>query len=186
MRYLTRSYEECREVFGSSFDLERKMKSRRLLLAAGILFLCWYLSAHWFQLMLIQGDSMLPSYHNLQLVVLDKHSREFHTGDVIAFRCENLSAVLVKRIVACGGDWVQIADGTLYVNGEVSPLYEEDSFDNAGILQNEVKLSTGDYIVIGDNAAQSRDSRDERVGVIQEDSVIGKILNAEMQLFAFR
>ncbi len=143
---------------------------------AAIVLLCWYISANWFQLMLIQGDSMLPSYHNMQLVVLDKHNREYHAGDVIAFRCEGLSAVLVKRIAACGGDTAQIIDGTFYVNGEVSALHEEGSFDYAGILEEEVKLSTGEYVVIGDNVAESKDSRYPEIGIVQEETMIGKII----------
>ena len=126
--------------------------------------------------MLIQGDSMLPSYHNMQLVVLDKHNREYQVGDVIAFRCEGLSAVLVKRIAACEGDKVQIVDSTLYVNGEVSSLYEEGSFDYAGILEKKVELSSGEYLVIGDNIAVSKDSRVETVGIVQEHTIIGKIV----------
>ena len=142
-----------------------------------IILLCGYISANWFQLMLIQGDSMLPSYHNMQLVVLDKHNREYHAGDVIAFRCEGLSAVLVKRIAACGGDTARIVDGTFYVNGEVSALYEEGSFDYAGILEEEVKLSAGEYIVIGDNIAVSKDSRNPEVGIVQEATIIGRIIH---------
>lgn len=153
------------------------MNFRRLLLAAGILFLCWYLSANWYQLMLIQGDSMLPGYHNLQVVVLEKHSREYHTGDVIAFQCDNLSAVLVKRIAAGEGDTVQIIDATLYVNGEASPLYEKGSFERAGLLERRTRLASDEYIVIGDNTAESKDSRNTDIGIITKEKIIGKILN---------
>lgn len=144
---------------------------------AAIVLLCWYISANWFQLMLIQGDSMLPSYHNMQLVVLDKHNREYHAGDVIAFRCEGLSAVLVKRIAACGGDTARIVDGTFYVNGEVSALYEEGLFNYAGILEEEVELSTGEYVVIGDYIAVSKDSRNPEIGIVQEETIIGRIFH---------
>ena len=119
---------------------------------------------------------MLPSYHNMQLVVLDKHNREYQVGDVIAFRYEGLSAVLVKRIAACEGDTVQIVDGTLYVNGKVSALYEEGSFDYAGIFGDEIKLSQDEYIVIGDNTAESKDSRNPEIGIVQEETIIGKII----------
>ncbi len=121
---------------------------------------------------------MLPNYHSMQLVVLDKHNREYQVGDVIAFRCEGLSAVLVKRIAACGGDTAQIIDGTLYVNGEVSSLYEEGSFDYAGILEEKATLSTGEYVVIGDNIAVSKDSRNPEIGIVQEEIIIGKIIRS--------
>ena len=59
---------------------------------------------------------MLPTYHNMQLVLVDKHSNEFHYNDVIVFTNEKLNATLIKRIIAIPGDTVQIIDGTVYVN----------------------------------------------------------------------
>lgn len=41
---------------------------------------------------------MSPSYHNMQLVILDKHSNSYNYGDVIAFQRDGLDSVLVKRI----------------------------------------------------------------------------------------
>ncbi|MGN0435978.1 MAG: signal peptidase I, partial [Wujia sp.] len=61
-------------------------------------------SRYFYQFMLIQGDSMKPTYHNLSLVIIDKHNRDFDRGDVIAFRCDGVSGVLVKRIVGVPGD----------------------------------------------------------------------------------
>ena len=50
-------------------------------------------SKFFFQLMLIQGDSMLPSYHNMQLVVLNKYDRTYEVGDVkIPFELESSDA----------------------------------------------------------------------------------------------
>lgn len=146
------------------------------LILAAIVAACAYVSARWFRLMLIRGDSMLPAYHNMQIVVLDRHSREYRRGDVIAFHCEGFKAVLVKRIAACGGDRVQIAEGTLFVNGEASPLYEKGAFDRAGCLEEEIRPAQGEYVVIGDNTAESRDSRDEAVGTIRAEEIIGKVI----------
>ena len=90
----------------------------RLILAGVIFIFALYISSNWYQLMLIQGKSMEPAYHNFQLVVLDKHNKEYCTDDVIAFKCDNLSSILVKRIVAMEGDTVQIMNGKLYINGK--------------------------------------------------------------------
>lgn len=135
-----------------------------------------YISAAHFRLMLIQGSSMEPSYHNFQLVVLDRHSRSCHRGDVIAFRCRGLSAVLVKRVAAEEGDRVQICEGTLLVNGEPSPLYAEGSFEYGGILESPVVLGGGEYIVIGDNISESKDSRYEAVGIVRAEDIIGRVI----------
>ena len=120
---------------------------------------------------------MLPTYHNLQLTVLDKRINTWEQGDVVAFRCDGLNAVLVKRIVACPGDSVYIYGGTLYVNGEISRVYGDAfAFDFAGLLREPVTLDEDEYIVIGDNIAQSKDSRYPEVGVVRADSIIGRVM----------
>lgn len=94
-------------------------------------------SKFFFQLMLIQGDSMLPSYHNMQLVILNKYDRDYEVGDVIAIKSKGLDAIIVKRI------------DKIYPDG---------------------------YYVLGDNREHSVDSRDERVGLIEESAIIGKVI----------
>ncbi len=142
-----------------------------------IMILAWYLSTYWYQLMLIRGESMEPTYHNWQFVLLNKHfsASEIERGDVVAFECADLSSVLVKRVVALPGDTVEIKDKLLYVNGEVSPLYEKKSFSYAGILQDEFVVASDHYIVIGDNVSQSKDSRYEQVGAVNAESIIGVV-----------
>ena len=105
-----------------------------------IIVLAWYVSGHWFQVMLIQGASMEPAYHNLQPVLLDKHKIEYTYGDVVAFNCEGLNAVLVKRIAGCPGDDVVIRGGSLLINGELSSVYNEAFFEDGGNLSDELVL----------------------------------------------
>lgn len=151
-----------------------------------VLFLCWYVSAHYYQLMLIQGDSMLPTYRHMHLVALDKQDRAFQTGDVVAFRCDGLKTVLVKRVVATPGQRIVIRDGTLLVNGEASPLYPERAFTFSGLLEEERQLSDGEYVVIGDNITKSKDSRDPDVGIVATETIIGKVAAAFWKLPAIQ
>ena len=127
--------------------------------------------------MLIQGDSMSPAYHNMQLVLLDKYSKTYSSEDVIAFSSEGLSAVLVKRIAAVPGDIVQIKDEALYVNGLKNSYYCDEKFSYAGIAQDAIQLGEGQYFVIGDNVEESKDSRFEEVGVVYKDNIIGKVIS---------
>ncbi len=134
-------------------------------------------SRFFYQLMLIQGDSMLPAYHHLQPVILDKRADAFGPGDVIAFRCGGLNAVLVKRIIAGPGDEAVIRDGTLYVNGEKSEAYPaEGTFGYAGLLAQAARLADGQYLVIGDNVAESRDSRYPEVGTVNRADILGRVI----------
>ena len=139
--------------------------------------LCFLCSQFFYQLLLIQGNSMEPAYHNWQIVVIDRLHHDYRPGDVVAFRCSGLSSVLVKRIAAEPGDLAEIRDGKLLVNGEISPVFgEEYSFAYAGLLEKGMRLDSGFYCVIGDNTDESRDSRYKEVGAVGTDSILGRIV----------
>ena len=162
-------------------NLLSKQWFRWILVDIVVLAVTYYVSNNWYQLMLVQGESMSPALHDKQLVILERHNLKFTYGDIIAFQCEGLSSVLVKRIAACPGDIVVIEDGTLFVNGEVSILYSDRNvFEYSGILSNPVQLDKGQYIVIGDNIAESKDSRYQEVGYISEADIWGKVVCAKI------
>lgn len=120
---------------------------------------------------------MYPTYHNMQLAVIDKHSEDYTYNDVIAFKCGKLNRILVKRIAACPGDSVEIKNGTLYVNGEISTVYQtEGIFKKAGIAGRELVLQKQQYFVIGDNIVESKDSRYEEIGCVELKDILGRLL----------
>lgn len=133
-------------------------------------------SASCFQLMLIQGQSMAPAYRDCQLTVLDKWTKGYKAGDVVAFRCEAVGALLVKRIVAVPGDTVQIRDGVLYVNGlPDAGALPHGKISYAGIAKGPVTLLGDEFFVLGDNYAYSKDSRYKEIGCVREGSIVGKV-----------
>ncbi len=137
-----------------------------------------YVSKYWYQLGLIQGKSMEPSYHNFQFVILKKNidPSDIRQGDVIVFKCDELQETLVKRVVAVPNQKVIIKSGSLYIDGKLSPVYPSGIFDNAGILQTEVVLKNSEYIVIGDNISKSKDSRSKEVGALEFKDIRGKVI----------
>lgn len=142
-----------------------------------IVLVTWYISSNLVQFALIQGDSMLPTYHNMQLVLVDKHSNEFHYNDVIVFTNEKLNATLIKRIIAIPGDTVQIIDGTVYVNNIPSPFLTQDRLISySGIASSPLHLSSDEYFVLGDNYEKSKDSRYPEIGCIKHDTILGRII----------
>lgn len=145
---------------------------RRLVILLVIAGMCAYISAFYYQLMLVQGDSMAPSYSSWQLLMIDKNPGTLERNDVIAFHSDGLKAVLLKRIVAVPGDTVDIQDGTLYINGEpekASPSQET----LPGDIGLPAVLGDGEYFVLGDNRSQSTDSRHSTVGIVQRDDILG-------------
>ena len=142
-----------------------------------IVLVTWYISSNLVQFALIQGDSMLPTYHNMQLVLVDKHSNEFHYNDVIVFTNEKLNATLIKRIIAIPGDTIQIIDGIIYVNNIPSPFLTGDKIISySGIASSPLHLSSDEYFVLGDNYEKSKDSRYPEIGCIKHDTILGRII----------
>ena len=163
------------------FDFTKRQlfekKGTWVILGVSIIIFAYYISIYWFQLTLIQGDSMYPSFHDKQVVLLDRHSRMYIVGDVIVFHCKGLGTNLVKRIVAEPGDSVLIVDGMLYVSGKVSNQYSEESlFEYGGIAEHEIILGKGQFFVLGDNLSKSKDSRYSEVGIVCEKDIIGKVI----------
>lgn len=154
-----------------------KNKKKYFIVFVGVMFVSFYVSANWYQMVLIRGDSMFPTYRNMQLVIIDRHSCDYTYGDVVAFECEGLSSVLIKRVVACPGDKIIIKDGVLYVNDSISIVYSEDVlFEYAGIAADLIQLSDNQYFVIGDNVIKSKDSRYQKIGCIYANDILGRTI----------
>ena len=123
----------------------------------------------------IYGTSMSPTLTEGNIVVSLKGSR-FETGDVIAFYYNN--KVLVKRVIANTGDWVDIdKEGNVYVNNELinEPYLTDKAFGECNIdLPYQVPESR--IFVMGDNRRVSVDSRNTAVGCVAEEQIVGKIV----------
>ena len=149
------------------------MKKNILLLTAS-LCICFFISQFILQVTLIQGDSMLPAYHNMEFALVWKQYQTLERGDVILFRCDAVNGTLIKRIVATPGDSVEIYEGILYINNApsteaISPL------SYAGIAETPLHLGEDEYFVLGDNSEYSKDSRYPEIGCIRQASIIGKV-----------
>lgn len=156
-----------------------KPYKKYILLLAAIALAAWLISTFWLQLALIQGDSMEPSFHSGQLVLLRKNFKDLQVEDVVAFRSEGLKGILIKRIAAGPGDTVEITEGTLYLNGVArTEAFEGKSIEFAGIAAEPITLKEGEYFVLGDNVAHSRDSRYEEIGCVRQRDIIGKVVGS--------
>lgn len=154
------------------------MKTNKRVLVLSVLITvvaCALISAFVCQLAVVSGDSMKPTYHNFEFVLVNKTDKTYKSGDVVAVKLSN-GRTIIKRIAGLPDDELQITDGRLYINSEPSASYKDVSFDYAGIASEKIKLSDNEYFVIGDNVNQSRDSRYEDVGIIEYDSIIGKVI----------
>ena len=84
-----------------------------------------------------------------------------HAGDVVVFLSpDDRDVDFIKRVVAVGGQTVELRDGTVYVDGvaRAEPFVNGDVKDTYTSRQ-PVKVPTGYVWVMGDNRTNSRDSR---------------------------
>ncbi len=116
-----------------------------------------------------------PAYHSGQFLILDRHTGEYTYGDVVAVEKEGIEGYLVKRIVALPGDRVCIREGLFYVNGEAAGGYLQD-IAYAGIAARELLLGEDQFFVLGDNLAESRDSRYPDIGAVDRNEIRGKVI----------
>ena len=102
-------------------------------------------------------------------------------GDIIVFVSPEVPRKdFVKRLIATGGESVEIKDGSIHINGKVvdnpSPIgsvyyYNRGDYGGEGQV---IKVPEGAYYAMGDNSASSRDSR--YWGFVPKKNIIGKAI----------
>lgn len=120
------------------------------------------------------GDSVLAEKITL------KFGGNVSQGDIIVFENPERNPekdVLCKRVIARGGQTVDLKDGSVYIDGKkIAEDYAKgDSYPlyigKAKRISYPYKVAEGEIWVMGDNRENSADSR--YFGAISEDSVIG-------------
>lgn len=128
----------------------------------------------WLPILQVTGTSMSPTLQEGQVLMASK-GHDFKTGDVIAFYFNN--KILVKRVIAMPGDWVNISDdGTVYVNDIAidEPYLKEKALGDCNI-ELPYQVPESKIFVMGDNRSVSLDSRNTAIGCVSEEQVVGKI-----------
>jgi len=134
-----------------------------------------------FRVTRVTGYSMEPSLSHGDVLILNRLSYVFSSprvGDIVAFPYpEDPSAYFIKRIIAQGGDVVDIQDNRFVINGV--PL--DDPFSHEPLrapwnVNFPITVEEGHFFVLGDNRNGSRDSRNASVGNVDGDEMIGRVL----------
>lgn len=143
-----------------------------------------------FQQFYISGPSMQTTLFDNNRVLVNKLSYKLHgigRGDVVVFDrvTTNGGTVnhddLIKRVIALGGDTLEIKKCVVFLNGVA---LEENYLDAQDLAQSDLNsrcrvvnlaeqvVPKGKIFVMGDNRSESFDSR--MFGPIDEDLVVGR------------
>lgn len=148
--------------------------------AAFVVLLTFFVVEYVGQRTRVSGSSMEPSLEDGDNLIVDKLSYRFRAPkrfEVIVFPSEiEEGKFYIKRIIGLPGETVRIdREGIIYIDGEELPeSYGLEVIENPGTALYETALEEGEYFVLGDNRNHSMDSRDENVGVILRDKIVGR------------
>lgn len=130
----------------------------------------------------IPSGSMRPTLLEGDKLFVNKYIYRFEKpqrGDIIVFRFPgDPKKDFIKRLVAMEGEQVEIRDGKIYVNDKV--LDDPKSFgkffyfnhEPFGSPNEKLSVPPGCYYVLGDNSANSTDSR--FWGFVPKKNVLGR------------
>ena len=92
-------------------------------------------------------------------------------GDVVECRFPGRADTYVKRVIGVPGDEVVFQNGALALNGRsVAEPYVSSPTEDYAIL-----LGADQYLVLGDNRAESYDSRMPDMGPLGADAFLGRV-----------
>jgi signal peptidase I len=136
---------------------------------------------------IVDGGSMLPTYHTKDFLIVDKLSYavgEPHRGDIMIFKLyENKNNPyegkhLIKRLIGLPGERVVVQNGVTTIYNKENPegfTLDESYVEFKEYRKNvDLTLDENHYFMMGDNRAQSYDSRDW--GPLNSANIKGQVL----------
>ena len=147
----------------------------------GVVCLLAFVSVWYFgQQVSTVGDSMKPLLRNGDVVLVNRIIYNATTpkrGDIIVFKPKGNENdhYYTKRIIGLPGESVEIMENRIYINGKkLEEEYKTTDIDDVGIVDEKIQLAGDEFFVLGDNRANSEDSRDADVGNVKRSYIYGK------------
>lgn len=117
--------------------------------------------------------SMEPTISSEDIMLIKRDVGEIKRGDIVSFKAPyEDNKYFTKRIIGLPGDFIELKDGEVYINGE---LLEENytKGETWSLTEDNLVVPEGRYYVLGDNREHSSDSR--YFGTIEKSDMVGKL-----------
>lgn len=124
-----------------------------------------------FRFSVVIGSSMEPTLSSGDITLVDLN-KDIERNDIVVFKHDK--NYLVKRVVGLPGENVQIIENVIYINGEPIKDAVNVNMDDYGLAANAIELKEDEYLVLGDNRNNSRDSRE--FGAISKEDILGTVV----------
>ncbi len=139
----------------------------------------------------VDGDSMLPTLHDRDMLLLRGVGYTPEQGDIVVLTKDfpgHVGEAIVKRVIAVGGQTIRIdyLESRVYVDGvalDEPYINESVMIQRPNLTIEELTVPEGSVFVMGDNRNDSSDSRISELGAIDNRYILGK---AVMVLLPFR
>ncbi len=158
------------KLFASLYDYVEAIVVAMVLLLVFFTFL--------FRIAGVRGGSMQPTLRQNDMLLLSIHMYTPHHGDVVVID-RHTQEPLIKRVIGVAGDTIFIdkQSGAVYRNGQkLEEAYIYKTFTVPNDLTEAVTVPKGHIFVLGDNRSLSKDSRDEEIGMVDLEDVVGKAI----------
>lgn len=129
-----------------------------------------------FAIFMVDGESMMPTLENGERLIVNKmvynlHSPEY--GDILVFQYPgDTTKDYIKRVIGLPGDKIEIHDFKVFRNGQEVP--EDYIAEPTGTVNKVFEVPADSVFVLGDNRNYSKDSRDESVGYVPYELIVGR------------